>query len=88
MLLHTLDVSKSFDRILIKTVDSDIVIITIAAFRKSPSIKELWIELGRGLYSSSGDCIAYRATDFNWTDFVIVLLVDVTLLRLFQAKGR
>ena len=53
LLLHALDVSKSFDRILIKTVDSDIVIITIAAFRKSPSIKELWIELGRGLYSSS-----------------------------------
>ena len=53
LLLHTLDISKSFDRILTKTVDSDIVIITIAAFQKSPSIKELWIELGRGLYSSS-----------------------------------
>ena len=34
LLLHTLDVSKSFDRVLIKTVDSDIVIIAIVAFKK------------------------------------------------------
>ena len=48
LLLPTLDVSKRFDRIRIKTVDSDIVIITTAAFRKIPSIKELWIEFGKG----------------------------------------
>ena len=48
LLLHKLDVSKSFDRIFIKTVDSDIVIITTAVFRKIPSIKELWIEFSKG----------------------------------------
>lgn len=37
-----------FDHIHIKTVDSDIVIITTAAFRKISSIRELWIEFGKG----------------------------------------
>ena len=41
------DVSKSCDRIFIKTAYSDIVIITNAALRKIPSIKELWIEFGK-----------------------------------------
>ena len=48
VLLHVFDASKSFDWILIKTVDNDIVIITTLAFWKFPSIKELWIELGKG----------------------------------------
>ena len=48
LLLYTLDVSKGFDRILIKSVDSDTVISTTAAFRETPSIKEIWIELGKG----------------------------------------
>ena len=47
-LLHIFDASKSFDWILIKTVDNHIAIITTVAFWKFPSIKELWIELGKG----------------------------------------
>ena len=47
-LLHTLDASKCFGRALIKTVDSYIVIIATAAFQKTHSIKELWIEFGKG----------------------------------------
>ena len=47
LLLHTLDVSKSFDRVLIKTVDSDIVIIAIVAFKKISSIKELRFGFGK-----------------------------------------
>ena len=43
LLLHTLDILKRFDRILIKTNDSDIVIIMTAVFRIIPSIKELCI---------------------------------------------
>ena len=43
--LHTLGFPKSFGRILMKTVDSVIVIIVIAAFRKILSIKELWIKV-------------------------------------------
>ena len=43
LLLHTLDILKRFDRILIKTNDSDIVIIMTAVFRVILSIKELWI---------------------------------------------
>lgn len=39
LLLHEFGVSKSFERVFIKTVDSDIVIITTAAFRKIPSIR-------------------------------------------------
>ena len=35
--LNTLDVSKSFDRVLIKTVDSDVIIATVA-FQKNSSI--------------------------------------------------
>ena len=34
LLLYTLDVSKSFDRVLIKTVDCDVVIIATAVFTK------------------------------------------------------
>ena len=47
-LLHTLDASKCFGRALIKTVDSDIAIIATAAFQKIHSIKEIWIEFGKG----------------------------------------
>ena len=44
LVLYTLDVPKSFVRILIKSVDSDIVITATAAFQKIPFIKELRIE--------------------------------------------
>ena len=41
LVLHTLDVSKSSERVFIKIVDSDVVITAAAAFQKDPSIKEL-----------------------------------------------
>lgn len=41
LLLHTLEVSKKFERVLIKTVDSYVVITATAAFQKDSSIKEL-----------------------------------------------
>ena len=44
LLLHTLDILKSFGRVLIKTV----VIIATVAFQKTSSIKELWIEFDNG----------------------------------------
>ena len=48
LLLRALGVSKSFDRILRKTVVSHIVITATATFRKISSMKELWIEFGIG----------------------------------------
>ena len=48
LLLYTLGVPKNFDHIHIKAVDSDIVIIMTAAFRKISSIRELRIEFGKG----------------------------------------
>ena len=48
LFLHALDISKIFDQILIKAVDSDIVIVTTAAFPKKIFIKGLWIEFGKG----------------------------------------
>ena len=32
-MLHTLDVSKNFDRVLIKTVDRDVVLMMTAAYQ-------------------------------------------------------
>ena len=48
LLLRALGVSKSFDRILRKTVVSHIVITATATFRNISSMKELWIEFGIG----------------------------------------
>ena len=50
LLLYRLGVSKSFDQIIIKTVDRDIVIFMTAAFRKTSSVKELWIGFYKGIY--------------------------------------
>ena len=58
-----------------KTVDKVFVTITTAAFRKIPFIKELWIELGKGIFYSSRDFMASRATDLNWTDVFFMLSV-------------
>ena len=41
LVLHKIDVSKSFEQVFIKTVDGDVVITAAAAFQKDPSIKEL-----------------------------------------------
>ena len=47
LLLHTLDISKCFDRVLIKIVDIDLAVVATAAFQKHSSIKELRIEFGK-----------------------------------------
>ena len=90
LLLHTLYVLKSFDRVLIKTVDGDVVIIATGAFQKNP-IKELWIEFGKGksikfipVYDVASHLGQLTSTELTF----IMLSADVTLLRLFQAKGR
>lgn len=54
LVLHSLGVSKSFDRVLMKPVDRDVVIIATVAFQKIRSYKELWIKFGRG------KCIKFR----------------------------
>ena len=67
-LLHEFDASKSFDWILIKTVDTDIVIITkISLYQRIMD----WVRQRKihEMYSNLWDCIALRAADFNWTDF-------------------
>ena len=48
MLLHTQHAARNYPRILIKTINSDVVIIAIAAFHKIKGITELWIEFGKG----------------------------------------
>ena len=48
ILLHTQHTARTFPRILIKTIDSDVIVIAIAAFNKIEGITELWIEFGKG----------------------------------------
>ena len=72
-LLHEFDASKSFDWILIKTVDTDIVIITkISLYQRIMD----WVRQRKihEMYSNLWDCIALRAADFNWTDFFYPLI--------------
>ena len=44
--VHTSDTAKAFSKLLIKTVDSDIVIMAISTFRRFVGLTKLWIEFG------------------------------------------
>ena len=44
--IHANDAAKEFSRILIKTVDSDVVVIAVSVFHRITGIQELWIEYG------------------------------------------
>ena len=48
MLLHTQHAARTSPGILIKTIDSYVIVIAIAAFHKIEGITELWIEFGKG----------------------------------------
>ena len=47
--VHVINASKKFSWIiLIKTVDSDVVVIAVSVFYRIPGLNELWIEFGTG----------------------------------------
>lgn len=66
LLLYALDVSKGFDRILIKTIDRDTVISKILInMDQAWQMKSISFILVHDVWCG----IAFRATYFNWTDF-------------------
>ena len=48
MLLHVNHATKQFSKHLIKTVDSDVIVISVTVFNQLQGVNELWIEFGRG----------------------------------------
>ena len=48
MLLHVNHAAKQFSKHLIKTVDSDVIVIAVTVFDKLNGVNELWIEYGKG----------------------------------------
>ena len=48
MFIHVKHAAEKCPRILVKTVDSDVVVIALSAFHRIPGIQELWIEFGVG----------------------------------------
>ena len=47
MLLHVNHASKQFSKHLIKTVDSDVIVISVTVFNQLQGVNESWIEFGR-----------------------------------------
>ena len=45
---HAKSVAQSNSKILVKTVDSDVVVIAISVYCRIPSLHELWVQLGKG----------------------------------------
>ena len=48
MLLHAKHAGDHGARVLIKTVDSDVLSVAVAAYKRLKSLIELWIEMGKG----------------------------------------
>ena len=48
MFMHVRNAAEDCSHILVKTVDSDVVVIALSAFHRIPSLQELWIEFGVG----------------------------------------
>jgi hypothetical protein len=46
--VHVQHAAENCPRILVKTVDSDVVVIALSAFHRTHSLQELWIEFGVG----------------------------------------
>ena len=46
MFVHASDAAKAFSKLLIKTVDSNVVVIAISAFHRAIGLTKLWIEFG------------------------------------------
>ena len=53
MFVHVRNAAEDCSRILVKTVDSDVVVIALSSFHRIPSLQELWIEFGVGKHWSS-----------------------------------
>ena len=55
MILHMADaVNKGFKRILLRTEDTDVVVLSVAAATKlHVHIEELWIAFGKGIHTCS-----------------------------------
>ena len=49
--LHVKHIAQEYPKILIKTVDSDVVVIALSVFHRILGISELWIEFGTGKIS-------------------------------------
>ena len=49
--LHVKHIAQEYHKILIKTVDSDVVVIALSVFHRVLDISELWIEFGTGKIS-------------------------------------
>ena len=48
MFVHVRNAAEDCSRILVKTVDSDVVVIALSTFHRIPSLQELWIAFGVG----------------------------------------
>ena len=48
LFLHALHAAKTCKPLLVKTVDSDVVVIALSVFHRIPNLTELWIEYGVG----------------------------------------
>ena len=48
MLLHVNNAANQFSKQLIKTVDSDVIVISVTVFDRLEGVDQLWIEFGRG----------------------------------------
>ena len=46
--LHVQHAAKTYESVLVKTVDSDIVVIALYAYQHIQNLNELWIEFGVG----------------------------------------
>ncbi|CAB4022060.1 Hypothetical predicted protein, partial [Paramuricea clavata] len=46
--VHVRNAAEECSRILVKTVDSDVVVIALSAFHRIPGLQELWLEFGVG----------------------------------------
>ncbi len=52
MFVHVRNAADECSRILVKTVDSDVVVIALSAFHRIPGLQELWLKFGVGKHSS------------------------------------
>ena len=48
MFVHARNAAEDCSRILVKTVDSDVVVIALSTFHRIPSVQEVWNQFGVG----------------------------------------
>ena len=67
-ILYVKQFAQEYHKILIKTVDSDVVVITLSVFHRILGISELWIEFGTGryqIYSNSSSRFRNRTREMS-----------------------